>query len=302
MKNSLSVRRLFSFLLVSFLLSSPLLAKEGYQQVEIKNNHVDSALRWNEKISYLFLGDQYVCHTSGVKKHTPKMIQVGWKGPWKSGFDAAFNFNGTYMYFFKGKHYVSYNPVKKVWGQPKLIKGNWKGVWEENIDAAVGNGKGGCYFFKGKYYVKWEKGQAGAPKPIKGNWAGVFPDGVDAAVRVSGYYFFFKGDKYVYYPKSAAPSNTEKGWGPLPLVTKKVWKKIEKPQLPKGPVRSSKSFVMLRGVKCFINTFEYEGKFNLYSVRQAIYKNYSKTKGIQASHQAGKFYTSCAEGKAFVVY
>ena len=68
----------------------------------------------------------------------PKKIKAGWSGVWPTGVDAALNWDGKYIYFFKGEEYLRYNfsSDKVGKGYPKKISEGWKGLPGSNLDAA----------------------------------------------------------------------------------------------------------------------------------------------------------------------
>lgn len=160
---------------------------------------IDTALYRGKGRVYFFVGDQYYRYTvirNAVDAGYPRPIAGNWPGMSEAGFatgiDAAVNWDGNKVYFFKGAQYVRYDmAVDKVdAGYPKPIAGNWPGVghgFENGIDDAINYGNGKVYFFRNDCYLRLDHTtkavDSGYPKLIAGNWPGVYASGISAAVE-----------------------------------------------------------------------------------------------------------------------
>ncbi|MEH6450467.1 MAG: hemopexin repeat-containing protein [Oleispira sp.] len=134
---------------------------------------------------------------------------------------AAVYWGNNKAYFFKGNQYYRYDlSADKVDdGYPKdLSASSWPGLEKftdsaANIDAAINWGNGKAFFFKGEQYIRYDiaadKADEGYPMNIAADWPGLekFEGGaqnIDAAVEWSnGVVYFFKGNQYIKYDKSA---------------------------------------------------------------------------------------------------
>jgi hypothetical protein len=159
---------------------------------------IDAAFYRGKGRAYFFVGDQYYRYTvirNAVDAGYPRPIAGNWPGMSEAGFatgvDAAVNWDGNKVYFFKGGQYVRYDlALDKVDpGYPKPITGNWPGVaggFETGIDDAVNYGNGKVYFFRGNQYLRLDLGtkrvDSGYPKDIAPNWPGV-SGGISAALE-----------------------------------------------------------------------------------------------------------------------
>ncbi len=147
---------------------------------------IDAAFSWKGNVVYLFKGSEYVRFNMKKNKVTkgPKKIATNWKGwpaSWAGGVDAAFNWGGGRIYFFKGNQYIRYDRDKgKVDKGPKNISGNWGGwpaSWADGVDSAINFENGRIYFFKGNKYLRYDKSSNKVDKGPKvinyRNWRGL---------------------------------------------------------------------------------------------------------------------------------
>lgn len=134
---------------------------------------------------------------------------------------AAVYWGDNKAYFFKGSQYYRYDlSADKVDdGYPKTLSASsWPGLEKFSggagkIDAALNWGNGKVFFFKGDEYTRYDvaadKADTGYPASIAADWPGLskFDGGakdIDAAIEWSnGVVYFFKGNQYIKYDKSA---------------------------------------------------------------------------------------------------
>lgn len=166
----------------------------------------------------------------------PKAMGAAWTGFGASGFaegvDAAVNWSGGQVFFFKGGQHIRYHIEGNfvLGGYPASIAGRWPGMAEvgfaENLNAAVNFGDGNVFFFKGASYVRYDVAADrvvdGYPHPIASDWRGLGEAGffdIDAVVNWgNGKLYFFKGDQYLRYDLATAradpdyPKSIDGGW------------------------------------------------------------------------------------------
>ncbi|MEX2669186.1 hemopexin repeat-containing protein [Candidatus Uabimicrobium amorphum] len=180
---------------------------------------INAICSWQSRGSYYFFkGNKYV--KQGNQASAAKAIAANWNGLW-SDVDAAIEFNNNKIYFFKGRHYRTYDMKTYKLGKKNNIASNWSGLWSSGIDAAVRWGDN-IYFFKGSQYLSYSMKtyKSSAPKPIAGNWSGLWANGIDAGVTWNnGYIYFFKGSEFMRYNQK-----TYKTEGPWPISS---WKGLD---------------------------------------------------------------------------
>ncbi len=194
---------------------------------------VDAGIRLPGNRAYLFRRGQYARFSGdAADKGYPLPIAGYWAFPesWSTGIDAAVDWGGGRVYFFKGDHYLRYDSAdgKETTYTPLPIATHWPGLpksWASGINAGVNWGDGKVYFFKGNQYlrydIKTDTVDPGYPRPIAGNWGGFPPSwssGIDAAMNWgNGIVYFFKGDQYVRYDIKTGTSDSSY-YPPRPVV------------------------------------------------------------------------------------
>lgn len=190
--------------------------------------------------AYFIFGPRYARYDANldqVDAGYPKSIAGNWQGFPESGFnegiDAAVEWPGDKVYFFKGNQYLRYDITanRAETGYPLEIGAFWNGLaphgFDAGIEAAVNWGNGKVYFFKGGQYLRYDvEGDhidEGYPLPIAGSWPGFveagFADGIDTVINWgNGKAYFFRGDQYLRYDIAADavdpdyPRNIDEGW------------------------------------------------------------------------------------------
>jgi hypothetical protein len=177
---------------------------------------IDAGIHLPGNRTILFRGNQYARFTGDeLDKGYPLPIAGRWPFPdsWSSGIDAAVDWGGGRVYFFKRDQFMRYEigaDGHEIAYPPLPIATHWPSLpksWGYGIDAGINWGNGKAYFFKGNQYLRYDmvrdEVDPGFPKPIDGNWTG-FPkewsSGIDAAMNWgSGIVYFFKDGQYLRY-------------------------------------------------------------------------------------------------------
>jgi microsomal dipeptidase-like Zn-dependent dipeptidase len=128
----------------------------------------DAIVSWNNNKSYILKGDHYWRFDNSSRTFDagyPATIQSGFGGyigsTWNQDLDAAVQWDGGTVYFFKGDEYVGMSmATEATWG-PKKISVGWGmtgqyASFASGIDAAINWGNGKIYLFKGDEFVRYD--------------------------------------------------------------------------------------------------------------------------------------------------